>query len=365
MTVATQTFSAMLTQDRRPPRMWDDSAEEKLICRGIVPVTEEISTFVFEAPEPRFFRHLPGQYHTLTVDVDGQPVSRCYTISSPTTRPYALSISVKREPGGLVSNWLHDELRVGDRVSATGPLGSFTFAEHPSAKYLFLSAGVGITPSMSMIRTLHDLAEPTDVVLVHSVRSPEHIVFRSELDHLAASDPNLDIAIICEDAGNDSWDGRRGRLTSEMLAEISPDLLEREVFLCGPAAYMAAAQDLLSAAGVDPSRVHTESFAFGAADETALTDLDGAAPASFSVQFTRSNQTVECDTNVTVLQAAIAAGIRVPSSCGGGMCGTCKTTLVRGSVDMHHDGGIRPKEIAQGKILLCCSRPLEDLIVEA
>ena len=150
-----------------------------------------------------------------------------------------------------------------------------------------------------------------------------------------------------------------------MLAEISPDLLEREVFLCGPAAYMAAAQDLLSAAGVDPSRVHTESFAFGAAEESAATDPDGAAPAAFSVQFTRSNQTVECDTNVTVLQAALAAGIRVPSSCGGGMCGTCKTTLVRGSVDMHHDGGIRPKEIAQGKILLCCSRPLEDLIVEA
>ncbi len=252
MTVLTQTFSAMLTQDRRPPRMWDDSAEEKLICRGIVPVTEEISTFVFEAPEPRFFRHLPGQYLTLTVDVDGQPVSRCYTISSPATRPYAMSISVKREPDGLVSNWLHDKLRVGDRVSATGPLGSFTIAEHPSAKYLFLSAGVGITPSMSMIRTLHDLAEPTDVVLVHSVRSPEHIVFRSELNHLAASDPNLDVAIICEDAGDDSWDGRRGRLTSEMLAEITPDLHEREVFLCGPAAYMAAAQELLDAAGVDP-----------------------------------------------------------------------------------------------------------------
>ena len=364
MTMVTQAFSAMLTQDRRPPRVWDDSAEQLLVCRGIVPVTAEISTFVFEALEPRFFRHLPGQYLTLTVEVDGQLVSRCYTISSPATRPYAMSISVKREPGGLVSNWLHDNLKVGDWVRATGPLGSFTFAEHPSAKYLFLSAGVGITPSMSMIRTLHDLAEPTDVVLVHSVRSPEHIVFRSELNHLAASDPNLHVAIVCEDAGNDTWDGRRGRLTSDMLAEITPDLHEREIFLCGPAAYMAAAQELLTAAGVDVARIHTESFAFAVAEAPAE-DPVGAEQAAFTVQFTRSNQTVQCDSTGTVLQAAIAAGIRVPSSCGGGMCGTCKTTLIRGSVDMNHDGGIRPKEIAQGKILLCCSKPLEDLIVEA
>lgn len=364
MTVLTQTFSAMLTQDRRPPRVWDDSAEQLLVCRGIVPVTEEISTFVFEALEPRFFRHLPGQYLTLTVDIDGQLVSRCYTISSPATRPYALSISVKREPGGLVSNWLHDHLRVGDRVRATGPLGSFTFAEHPAAKYLFLSAGVGITPSMSMIRTLHDLAEPSDVVLVHSVRSPEHIVFRSELNHLASSDPNLRVVITCEDAGNDSWDGRRGRLTSDLLAEIAPDLHEREIFLCGPAAYMAAAQELLTAAGVDAARIHIESFVFDVV-EAPSGDAAGADAAAFSVQFTRSNQTVQCASDGTVLQAAIAAGIRVPSSCGGGMCGTCKTTLVRGSVDMKHDGGIRPKEIAQGKILLCCSKPLEDLIVEA
>jgi ferredoxin len=127
---------------------------------------------------------------------------------------------------------------------------------------------------------------------------------------------------------------------------------------------MVAAQELLSAAGVDATRIHTESFAFEVAEPPAK-DPAGTGPAAFTVQFARSNQTVRCDTGGTVLQAAIAAGIRVPSSCGGGMCGTCKTTLLRGSVDMNHDGGIRPKEIAQGKILLCCSTPLEDLIVEA
>ena len=88
---------------------------------------------------------------------------------------------MKREPGGPVSNWLHDNLKVGDWVPPLVRSDRSRSLKHPSAKYLFLSAGVGITPSMSMIRTLHDLAEPTDVVLVHSVRSPAHIVFRSEL----------------------------------------------------------------------------------------------------------------------------------------------------------------------------------------
>lgn len=362
--MTTQTLSAMLVPNSRPPRMWDDGLEEVLVCRGIVPVTAEISTFVFEAFEPRVFRHLPGQYLTLSVDIDGEPVSRCYTISSPATRPYALTISVKREPNGLVSNWLHNHLKVGDQLRASGPLGSFTFAEHPSSKYLFLSAGVGITPSMSMIRTLHDLAEPADVVLVHSVRSPEHIVFRSELGHLAATDPNVRVAVICEDAGSESWDGRRGRLTAPVLAEIAPDLHDREIFLCGPAAYMAATQDLLLASGVEASRIHTESFVFEVV-EALDRDPYSDEPESFTVQFTRSDRTVECSSDSTVLQAALAAGIRIPSSCGGGMCGTCKSTLIRGSVDMHHDGGIRPKEIADNKILLCCSKPLEDLMIEA
>lgn len=337
--------------------------EELLVCRQVHPLTHDVTTFVFEYAEPRLFRHEPGQFITLTVDIDGRPVQRCYTISSPPTRPFLLSITVKRVPGGLVSNWLHDHLQPGDTVHANGPNGEFTTARHTASKYLFLSGGVGVTPSMAMTRTLYDLADPADVVFVHSARTPADIVFRHELDLIAATAPNIRVVHICEeDRPYAPWGGYRGRLTIEALRQIAPDFLEREIFTCGPAPYMSAVRAMLADAGADMDHYHQESFTFevpAAAPETA-TDASG-----FKVEFSRSGRTIECDADTSLLAAASRAGISLPASCAQGMCGTCKTGLVSGSVDMQHNGGIRPREIAQSKILLCCSKPLEDLVIDA
>lgn len=340
--------------------------DEVLVCRQVHPLTHDVTTFVFEYAEPRLFRHDPGQFVTLTLDIDGQPVQRCYTISSPPTRPFLLTITVKRVPGGLVSNWLHDNLKPGDKVRAHGPLGDFSTASHPASKYLFLSGGVGITPSMAMTRTLYDLADPADVVFVHSARTPADIVFRHELDLIAATAPNIRVVHICEeDRPYEPWGGYRGRLTLDTLRQVAPDFLEREVFTCGPAGYMAAVRDMLAEAGLDMDRYHQESFTF----ETQFASAEASATAEpgsgFKVEFTRSGRTIECDPNTAVLAAAARAGLNLPASCAQGMCGTCKTTLVSGSVDMQHNGGIRPREVAQNKILLCCSKPLEDLVIDA
>ncbi|WP_406452473.1 hybrid-cluster NAD(P)-dependent oxidoreductase [Streptomyces sp. NBC_01622] len=340
--------------------------EELLVCRQVHPLTHDVSTFVFEYAEPRLFRHDPGQFLTLTLDIDGGPVQRCYTISSPPTRPFLLSITVKRVPGGLVSNWLHDHLGPGDTVRAHGPLGDFSTARHPARKYLFLSGGVGVTPSMSMTRTLYDLADPADVVFVHSARTPADIVFRHELDLIAATAPNIRIVHICEeDRPYAPWGGHRGRLTIETLRQIAPDFLEREVFTCGPAPYMAAVRRMLSDAGLDTDHYHEESFTFETPTGQADTSSATAADAGFKIEFTRSGRTIECDADTSLLAAASRAGLSLPASCAQGMCGTCRTTLLSGSVDMQHNGGIRPREIAQNKILLCCSKPLEDVVIDA
>jgi ferredoxin-NADP reductase len=340
--------------------------EELLVCRQVHPLTHDVSTFVFEYAEPRLFRHDPGQFLTLTLDIDGRPVQRCYTISSPPTRPFLLSITVKRVPGGLVSNRLHDHLGPGDTVRAHGPLGDFSTARHPAPKYLFLSGGVGVTPSMAMTRTLYDLADPADVVFVHSARTPADIVFRHELELIAATAPNIRIVHICEeDRPYAPWGGHRGRLTIETLRQIAPDFLEREVFTCGPAPYMAVVRRMLSDAGLDMDRYHEESFTFETPTAQADTSPTAAADTGFKVEFTRSGRTVECDADTSLLAAASRAGISLPASCAQGMCGTCKTTLLSGSVDMQHNGGIRPREITQNKILLCCSKPLEDVVIDA
>lgn len=339
---------------------WIDELDGHLTCVGVTDVTHDVRSFTFQVPGSASLRFLPGQYVTLRLDIDGVPVERCYTISSAPTRPEELTITVKRVPGGPVSNWLHDHLRVGDTVRAVGPFGQFSYAVHPAERYLFLTAGSGITPAMSMLRTLCDTDDPADVVFVHCARTPADIIFRSELDVLAAR-PGVTVTVLCEtDSPDEHWSGHYGRLSLAALLTIAPDILDREILTCGPPAYMAAVRETVGLLGIDPARHHEESFRLGDQDQDRP-----VAGTRYRVDFRRSGRAVDCDSGTTLLDAASRAGLVLPSSCGEGVCGTCKTRLLSGTVDLRHAGGIRQREIDQGKVLLCCSTPTGDLVLDA
>lgn len=361
-----------MTETLTPPAVHEaETRDQTLVCTGVTAVTHDVKTFVLEPLTPWDLRHDAGQYLTFTFDIDGQTVERCYTISSPPTRPDTLTITVKRVPGGVVSNWLHDNLSAGRSVRATGPLGCFSMAEHPAPKYLFLSAGSGITPLMSMTHTLYDRAASygrggdADVILVHNARTPADIIFRHELDAIAATTDRIRVVPVCEDdAAGETWSGLRGRLSRPMLRQIAPDLHEREIFTCGPPPYLRAVREMLAAEGVDHSRQHEESFDLAGVSAPLVAAATNRTARRFTVEFSRSGRAIECDDDTFILDAALRAGLNVPSSCGEGVCGTCKSTLTSGNVDMQHAGGIRPREIDAGKILICCSRPLGDLTID-
>jgi len=342
--------------------VWTGESDDRLICRQVIDETHDVKSFVLTAPTPHLFRYKPGQFLTFALPIGGEILYRCYTIASAPTRPYAVSITVKRVPGGPVSNWLHDYVRPGSVLQATGPLGDFTSALHPAPKYLFLSGGSGITPLMSMARSYADLAADADILFVHSARSPADLIFRRELDLIAARLPGFRSVAICEnDAPDERWGGYRGRLSLEALKLIAPDFLSREIFTCGPAPYMAAVRGLLADAAFDQAHYHEESFVFAdlAPEETA-----SATATSFRIEFRKSGRVIECDAERFVLTAAKEAGMRLPSACTRGICGTCKSKLISGQVAMLHEGGIRQREIDQGQILICCSRPLGDLVID-
>jgi ferredoxin-NADP reductase len=206
---------------------------------------------------------------------------------------------------------------------------------------------------------------------------------------MAAVMPNIRVVHICEgDYPSERWAGLRGRISTAVLQSLAPDLSERVTFTCGPAPYMGAVRRILEESGYDMRNYHEESFSFetlptsgnspqvsrDADDTSAETVLEADAGASsvspddavttYTVEFVKSGRTISCRTDESVLDAAFAAGFRPPSSCSQGMCGTCKTTMLSGAVDMQHNGGIRPKEVAQNKILICCSRPLSDLRID-
>lgn len=352
--------------------LWNTEEDDVLLCCQVRQETHDVKSFIFRPRTPGLVRFLPGQFLTLELEIDGETINRCYTISSSPTRPDTLSITVKRVPGGTVSNWLHDNLTAGMSVRALGPSGEFACALHPAGKYLFLSGGSGITPLMSMSRSFHDLGEDRDVVFVHSARTPADIVFRRELGLLAANQPGFRTAFVCEGRGSEpEWASPTGYLDLALLKRIAPDFAEREVFCCGPAPYMAAVRALLGEGGFDMKHYHEESFSFADApgeqegegvsltEETAAVEVTG-----FSVEFAKSGRTVVCAPGQKLLDAARAAGLRLPSSCAKGVCGTCKSRLVSGEVDMVHGGGIRQREIDQGLILPCCSTPRSDLVIE-
>ena len=376
------------------PPSWTSDSDDSLVCCHVRQETHDVKSFFFRAPNERTFVFEPGQFITLELEIDGESVNRCYTISSPPTRPHTISITVKRVPGGKVSNWLHDNLQAGGKIRVLGPAGEFTCARHPARKFLFLSAGSGITPLMSMSRAHHELSEDRDIVFVHSARTPDDIIFARELDLIASNQTNFRTAFVCERVGTRSnWHGVTGFLSLPLLKLIAPDFMEREIFTCGPAPYMKAVRDLLAEGGFDTTHYHEESFSFETVSEVAaqLTTAHvadalkspgtfdatreaatGFAPATapiesettFKVSFARSNREIDCGSAQHVLDAAKKAGVRLPASCTKGMCGTCKVKLLSGEVQMKHAGGIRQREIDQGMVLLCCSTPMTDLVVD-
>ncbi|MFM0152974.1 FAD-binding oxidoreductase [Paraburkholderia sediminicola] len=357
----------------RSGTQWTSSEKRALVCCRIIDETHDVKTFVFSADNGAPFSFEPGQFITVSADINNQSLSRCYTISSPPTRPYTMSISVKRVPGGVVSNWLHDELRPGNTLQAYGPSGAFTPSSYPAKKSLYLSAGSGVTPLMSMTRAGHDLGLNRDIAFMHSARTPQDIIFRNELSQLSASADRLRVVHLCEGPGIEpDWRGPVGRLSLELLERSVPDFREREVFSCGPAGYMHSVKEILRQGGHDPARYHQESFDIAAGIAEGGVKAVPAKPCSttgngrqsFSIRLARSGKTFTMESTETVLAAARKAGVPVPSSCGQGLCGTCKTSVLEGDVDMRHNGGIRQREIDKGLRLLCCSRPKSDLVLD-
>ncbi|PMS28859.1 hybrid-cluster NAD(P)-dependent oxidoreductase [Paraburkholderia rhynchosiae] len=355
------------------PASWSSAEKKPLVCIRVVQETRDVRSFFFTGFDGHPFSFEPGQFVTLSLNIDGQAVDRCYTISSPPTRPHTFSITVKRVPSGMVSNWLHDNIRPGTTVEAYGPSGAFTPMVAPTAtKYLYLSAGSGVTPLMSMLRAGMDLGLDRDIVFMHSARTPLDIVFRRELDAALSTADRLQILHVCEGVGEEpDWNGSIGRLTPTLLEQLVPDFRNREVFICGPAGYMQSVKEILKKSGHDPARYHEESFNLDAEEYENLhfpessAKTEAIAPSeSFVIRLARSGKSFSLDGAKSILVAAKREGAKVASSCSQGMCGTCKTSILEGTVDMKHNGGIRQREIDKGMCLICCSTPTSDVVLD-
>lgn len=341
------------------------TAEELIVrCTRIIQETPDTKTFCLVGePRVRFANYLPGQFTNLAVEIDGQQVVRPYSLASSPTSPHSLWLTVKRVPSsspdtppGLVSNWLHDNLSVGDRLKLLGgPLGTFTFLPEVPPKLLLVSAGSGITPMMSMARWVYDFFAETDVVFLHSACTPKDIPFYRELELMDKYMRNFQLAItITRDEPDTTWSGFRGRVSQPMLQMVAPDLHERRVFVCGSHGFMQSIQAHLQALNFPMENYQEESFGGASrsvapklttkavsqseanqpsatSDTQLLTathelNSDGKEPSSsISVVFTQSQKEVAGDGTSSLLEMAERAGVTtIAKACRMGACGTCK-----------------------------------------
>ncbi|MHA6346032.1 FAD-binding oxidoreductase [Roseivivax sp. CAU 1761] len=347
--------------------VWTDA--EELECVLVVPEAPNVMTFAFRPPSGARFSFRAGQFLTLDLPLPGGNVQRTYTISSSPTTSAHVTVTVKAQPDSIGTRWMHENLRPGMRLRAWGPAGIFTLPPEPDGKYLFISAGSGITPMMSMTSFLWERGEDPDISFIHCALSPLNILFRQKLEYMAGRVSGLKLHFVVDrDDPYTVWTGYRGRFNQLMLGLMAHDYLERDVYCCGPAPFMEAVRDMLNALGYDMARYHQESFAAPAETTAELTEFDDVVPdeaAAAEVAFARSGVTVPCTQTDTVLQVARSAGLNIPSGCTFGLCGTCKIRKTDGEVHMVHNGGISEDDIAEGYILACCSHPIGSVAVEA
>jgi ferredoxin-NADP reductase/ferredoxin len=345
-------------------------------CIGIIDRSHDFRSFQFVAEEPTLFFYKPGQFVTLELTIDGKRYLRSYTISSSPSRPHLIEISVKRVKGGIVSNYLHDHLSIGDSVLMKPPGGKFHCFDTTSDKYLFLAAGSGVTPMLSMARWWHDIGAQPDVIFFHSVREPEDAVFTEDMMTFTSANRKFKyIASFTSPALPENWPGLKGRFSEEILLKIAPDFKERMVFTCGPDSFMKKVKLILEGNGFAlKERFRQESFGAprdkGTAEPTPITVFEtrpaaqqkaaqrkAAESGDAVVHFSLSAMEIfGGDMDVPILELAEEVGVEIPSSCRSGTCGTCRALKIRGEVECDDSPALTDADREAGYILTCVSR---------
>ncbi len=334
--------------------------DKQATCTDIINDVEGVKTFVFESSTE--FPYLSGQFITLAIPIESGDIFRSYTLSSAPTNAKIFTITVRAVNGGIGSHWLHHMLKPGMTISFSGAYGKFIPAQYDNRKLLLLAAGSGITPHISTLRHWRNQATKVNAHLIFSVRNPEQIIEQYELLSLVKQINGLTMTIIPEDITASVWHGISGQLDPLWLDSIIRDIDSREVFVCGPSAYMRAVKSYLSSKQFDLSHYHEE--AFNSPPDTKQKPPLKADTPTYQIRFHQSDINITSQGHENLLELAEKAGVKVKSACRSGICGSCRVLNKAGSVDMQDLGGILPNEVSQNMVLLCCSKPTSDLVLD-
>lgn len=342
-----------------------------LTVQDIRPETNDTVSIAFAVPASLTgeFAYKAGQYLTLKTVINGEEVRRSYSICTSPSQ-HDLRVAVKRIEKGTFSGFATQSLKQGDTLDVMPPMGNFSVSPAAGARknYVFFAAGSGITPVISMVKSLLEHEKESTVYLYYSNKTKADTIFKQELDQLAAANSQLKLNYILtrEDSGNALTNGRLDRAKFEALfnAHLNGVTIDG-IYSCGPQEMILTGKDFFLSRGIGSDKIHFELFTVtpteadkkgvpaGVAVEAQMTVIMDDEPYTFKLN----------TAGKSILQAAQDAGADVPFSCKGGVCCTCKAKVLEGTAKMDLNYALEPDEVAAGFILTCQAHPTSEKVV--
>ena len=334
--------------------------ELKLVVQSVMDTGKQAKIFRFVSEDGYLPPFEAGQYINLFTQIEGVRTSRPYSLSSsPKQRAY-YEITVARTRDGFVSDYLLDQVKLGDRFTANGPAGVFRYQPvFHSKKSLFLAGGSGITPLLSMTREILDAGLDRDVVMLYGCRNPEAALYHEELTAYTAAFPNFRYHLVVSDPV-ENWDGERGFLDEALIRRLVPDFAQRTSYICGPQVMNDFCKSALEAMGVPEKKIRREMFG-------ARRDIQNEPgwPAELTgnevFTITVGDKKIPAKSGEPVLVALERAGVRVNVCCRSGECSLCRVKLVSGNVFLARGMMRRYADEKYGYIHSCKAYPMGDI----
>ena len=350
----------------------------KLKISEIKRETPDCVSVVFDVPQDlkKDFNYFQGQYVTLKLNVNGEELRRSYSLCTSPVADDEFRVAVKKVKGGRASTFINDVLKVGEEMEVMSPMGNFYSVINPEQEkqYVLFAGGSGITPMLSIIKTVLKSEPKSRIALFYGNRDEQSIIFKKQIDELAnTNSERFKVISVLENALPGSEEMHIGMLTKEkikILLEKFVDLKnENEFFICGPGPMMENAKTVLNDLKVDPKKIHIEYFtavqeAVKAAEEKSEQKAANIVKAKVTVILDDEETVFDLSTvGKSILDVAQEAGLDVPFACKGGVCCTCRAKVMEGKIIMDQNFALSQEEVELGYVLTCQSHPATEKVV--
>ena len=335
-----------------------------LTIKSIQPQTEQAICIAFDLAPEQFaaFEYQPGQHLTIRHMTDEGELRRCYSICSDVAED--MSIAIKKIEQGQFSTWANDHLKAGDVLEVMPPQGVFfqKAAKVGGKNYLGFAAGSGITPILSIVKSVLNRQADAQFTLVYGNRSWKQTMFAEQIMDLKDRfKERLQLINIFSREMNDS-EIFNGRIDAQKLQQLfKADLIDTATdhcFACGPEEMMTAVETVLPEFGIERSKIHTERFNTGTAPKATAQQIESRSEEKVNIILDGRELIIEVSKqDDSILDAALRAGADLPYACKGGVCATCKCKVLEGQVEMAINYSLEQDEVEKGYVLSCQALP--------